>query len=154
MRFGRLESEEQDKKNPLPAEWLEEATKTFNNAYDEQAKKQDRFFEIYGEIYDEEFVVIISYLHRNDPMTSPVTLFVSHENLDDSKKFKDGLSALIDFSGIVFDDITSNDDWSEYNSLWTLNNYKGFDFHYKITRENISLTLQAEALLNEELKLT
>lgn len=153
MRFGRISGDSETSKKALPAEWLEEVTKTFNDAYEEQTKTQNRFFEVFGEIYDDEFVVMISYLHRTDPMVSPVTLFVSHENLVDSKAFKKALSALVDFSGIVFDDVTNNDDWNEYNSLWTMNNYKDFDFHYKITRENISLTLQAQALLTEELKL-
>lgn len=153
MKFGRISAEDETAKKYLPSEWLEEVTKTFNDAYEEQTKKQNRFFEVFGEIYEKEFIVIISYLHRIDPMTSPITLFVSHENLEDSKAFKAALSALVDFSGIIFDDITANDEFSEYNSLWTMNTYKDFDFHYKITRENISLTMQAEALLNEELKL-
>ena len=153
MYFGRYENEEELKGKALPYEWLEEVTKTFNDAYETKRKEQDRFFEAFGEVYEKEFVVIISYLHANDPMCSAVSLFVSHDNLEDSKKFKESLGALVDFAGIIFDDIISTKDWSEYNSLWTENEYKGFKFNYKLTRENISLSMQAEELLKEDSKL-
>ena len=85
-------------------------------------------------------------------MTAPVTLFISHDNLEDSKKFKKSLAALVDFAGIIFDDITGTKDWSDYNSTWTENEYKDSTFSIKITRENISLSLQAEELLKDESK--
>lgn len=150
MNFGKHETDEEVNGSPLPFDWLEEVTATFNNAYDTQRKEQKRFFETFGEIYEKEFVVIISYLDSEDPMVSPITLFVSHDNLEDSKKFKKALSALVDFAGIIFDDITTTKDWLDYNSTWTENEYKDFNFSIKITRENISLTLQAEELLKKD----
>ena len=153
MYFGKYENDEELKGKPLPFEWLEEVTKTFNDAYEDKRTEQNRFFEVFGQVYEKEFAVIFSYLHATDPMSSPITLFISHDHLDDTKKFKQALSALVDFAGIIFDDITSVKDWSEYNSVWTVNEYKGFSFSYKLTRENISLSLQAEELLKEDSKL-
>lgn len=153
MNFGKYEKDEEISGKPLPFDWLEEVTATFNDAYEVQRKKQNRFFETFGEIYTKEFVVIISYLDSDDPMASPITLFISHDNLEDSKKFKKGLAALVDFAGIVFDDITTTKDWADYNSTWTENEYKDFNFSVKITRENILLTLQAEELLKKDSKL-
>ena len=152
MNFGKYEKDEEQNGKPLPFEWLEEVTATFNNAYAEKRKEQNRFFETFGEIYTKEYVVIISYLDSTDPMTAPVTLFISHDNLEDSKKFKKSLAALVDFAGIIFDDITGTKDWSDYNSTWTENEYKDSTFSIKITRENISLSLQAEELLKDESK--
>lgn len=153
MNFGKYERDEEQSGKPLPFDWLEEVTATFNSAYEDKRKAQNRFFETFGEVYTKEFVVIISYLDSQDPMVSPISLFISHDNLEDSKKFKMALAALVDFAGIVFDDIASTKDWADYNSTWTENEYKGFKFSIKLTRENISLTLQAEELLKEGSKL-
>lgn len=154
MYFGRLE-EDSDLKatKTLPNEWLEEFTKTLNEVYHERLKATDRFFDVYGEIYEKEFVVIVSYLHAKEQAISPISLFVSHDNQEDSKKFKKTLKDLVDFCGVVFDDIFATPDWNEFNSNWTENIYKNSTFYYKLTRENISLTLQAEALLNKEIEI-
>ena len=148
MNFGRHEDECLERRQ-LPMEWLEELTKTLNDVYSDQRDKDQRFFETYGEIYEKDFVVIISYLHKQDSSASPITLFLSHDNLEDSKQFKKALSSLTDLVGLIFDDVVSQTDWNEYNLNWTENEFKGFKFFYKLTRENISLTLQAEELLKE-----
>lgn len=153
MYFGRFELEEVKEKKTLPHEWLEEFTKTLNTVYDQKLTDENRFFDVYGEIYEKEFVVIISYIHRQDQMAAPVSLFISHDNLEDSKKFKAALKDLVNLAGEIFDDIFSKEDWSDYNSNWTENKYHNSTFFYKITRENISLTLQAEALLNKDIEL-
>ena len=153
MYFGRLENTETAQKKILPNEWMEEFTKTLNEVYHEKLEKNSRFFEVYGEIYDSEFVVIISYLHLSEILTSPITLFISHENQENSKKFKATLKNLINLAGVIFDDVFSTEDWNDYNLVWTENNYQGSEFYYKLTRENISLSLQAEALLNKEIEL-
>ena len=153
MYFGRFEESDETSKKALPSEWLEEFTGTLNEVYHEELAKNDRFFDIYGEIYDKEFVVIISYLHNSEQLAAPIALFISHDNLDDSKKFKGALDDLVNLAGVIFDSIFGTEDWSEYNSNWTENNYKKSDFFYKITRENISLSMQAEALLKKEIEL-
>jgi len=153
MYFGRFEESEVDSKKTLPHEWLEEFTKILNDVYHDQLESNDRFFDVYGEIYEKEFVVIVAYVHNNEQLVAPISLFISHDNVDDSKKFKSVLKDLINFTGLLFDDIFSVAEWSDYNANWTENNYKDSTFFYKITRENISLTLQAEALLNKEIEL-
>jgi hypothetical protein len=153
MYFGRLEDSGVIEKKALPNEWLEEFTRTLNDVYHDQLEKNDRFFDVYGEIYEKEFVVIVSYMHKSEQLTSPITLFISHDNLEDSKKFKSSLKDLINLTGIIFDDIFAIDEWNDFNANWTENNFKDSVFHYKITRENISLTIQAEALLNKDIEI-
>lgn len=147
MQFGRFETQS---RKPIPNEWTEQVTKTLTEVYHEHSERDNRFFDVYGEIGDKEFVVIISYIHHADQMTSPISLFISHDVLDDSKQFEKALKDLIDLAGEIFDDILSKDEWSEYISNWTENKYKNSLFHYKITRENISLTLQAEEILSKD----
>jgi len=152
MQFGRYEVEIETPRKPLPIEWTEEVTKTITEAYFEQSEKDNSFFYVYGEIYEQEFVVIISYINHSDLSASPISLFISHDIVEDSKKFKSSLFNLVDFSGLVFDDIFATENWNDYNLAWTENEFKGNKFHYKITRENVSLTLQAEEILTKDLK--
>lgn len=150
MQFGRFEVEDNTKRSSLPAEWTEELTRVLTDTYFQQSEKDNRFFHVYGEIYEKEFVVIVSYLHHDDHLASPITLFISHDVVEDSKKFKTVLKNLVDLSGLIFDDVFSSSDWSDYVTTWTENNYRDQNFFYKITRENISLTLQAEEFLNKD----
>lgn len=150
MQFGRFEIEESTKRSPLPNEWTEELTRVLTEAYLERSEKDNKFFDVYGEIYEKEFVVIISYIHHEDQLMSPVSLFISHDVVEDSKKFKVVLKNLVDLSGLIFDDVFATEDWSDYVGTWTSNKYKNNEFFYKITRENISLTLQAEEFLSKD----
>lgn len=151
MYFGRnlLEENQEISRKPLPNEWTEEFTRVLTDTYFERSEKDNRFFDVYGEIYDKDFVVIASYIHHDDQLKSPISIFISHDVLEDSKEFKSTLKNLVDFMGLILDDIFAIDEWSDYNNTWTENAYKGSNFFYKITRENISLTLQAEQFLEK-----
>ncbi len=149
MYFGRYPESENNSKSQLPLEWTEEFTRSLTEAYFDQSEKDNCFFDVYGEIYDKEFVVITSYINHKDPHASPISIFISHDVEKNSKEFKKVLNNLVDFVGLVFDDIFSQKSWNDYNLTWTENEYRGSQFHYKITRENISLTIQAEEILKK-----
>jgi hypothetical protein len=150
MQFGRFEVSEGFEKKELPAEWTENLTRTLTDVYFERSEKDNRFFNVYAEILEKEFVVIISYLHHNDQLVAPISLSISHDLVEDSKKFKVALDDLVNFSGVIFDDVFSTDDWLDYVSSWTESTQRKSTFYYKITRENISLTLQAEEFLKKD----
>jgi len=150
MQFGRYEITEETKKSMLPNEWTEELVRTLSEAYYVQSEKDNSFFDVYGEITEKEFVVVASYLHHEDQMKAPISLFISHDVVDDSKAFKKVLKSLVDLTGEIFDDAFASDDGPDYVATWTGSKYKTCDFHYKITRENISLTVQAEAFLEKD----
>ena len=147
MQFGRYKTQTH---TSLPIEWTEELTKILTEIYAERSEKNNRFFYVHGEVCDKEFVVIVSYVHRDDPMSSPITLFLSHDIIEDSKVFQRSLKDLVDLTGEIFDNILSQPDWCDYLPNWTENKYKSAQFFYKITRENISLTLQAEEILAKD----
>lgn len=149
--FGRLE--ESQNGMFMPNEWQENFIKVLTEVYAEQAKKDERLFDVHGLIYEKEFVVIVSYLDQNDYLTAPISLFISHDIISDEKKMKKALQNVIDLTGEIFDDIFAIADWNDYNPNWTENQYKDNTFHYKITRENITLSLQAEEILKREGKL-
>ena len=147
MQFGRFPT---DTRKKIPNDWTEQVTKTLTEAYYAQSQKDERFFDVYGEIADKEIIVIISYLHHKDQMASPISLFITHDLVDDSKKFQSTLKNLLDLTGEIFDDIFSHQEWSDYIAHWTENKFNDSVFFYKITRENISLTLQAEEILKND----
>jgi hypothetical protein len=150
MQFGRFEVSEGFEKKELPAEWTENLTRTLTDVYFQRSEKDNRFFNVYAEILEKEFVVIISYLHHNDQLVAPIALSISHDLVEDSKKFRVALDNLVNFSGVIFDDIFATEDWLDYVSAWTESKSKSSTFYYKISRENISLTLQAEEILKKE----
>lgn len=133
----------------LPQDWTEEFIRVLSHSYSEQSNKDNCFFDVHGLLFDEEVVVIISYIHHNDHARAPISLFISHDIEGDIKKMTKTLDTLVDFSGLVFDDIFSTKDWNEFVPNWTENKYKNSNYHYKITRENFSLTLQAEEILKD-----
>jgi ADP-ribosyl-[dinitrogen reductase] hydrolase len=80
---------------------------------------------------------------------APIAVFISHDQESDSKKIKKTLENIIQLAGHIFDDIFAVDEWSDFIPNWTENEYEGDLLHYKITRENISLSIQAEEILKK-----
>lgn len=151
MLLGRFESDMDGK--ALPQEWQDEFINMLNTAYADVISKNDRFFDVYGRIYEKEFVIVASYIHIEDQLAAPISVFISHDIINDNKLMKTALDNVTDLFGLIFDDILSDDQWNSYNSIWSENKFKENTFHYKITRENISLTLQAEEILKGNIDL-
>ena len=149
MIVGRYNESTLSSAKYLPKDWVEEFVRILSQTYAEQADKDNCFFDVHGLLFDEEVVVIISYIDHNDHAAAPISLFISHDIVGDIKKMEKNLDHLVDFSGLVFDDILGTKDWNEYNPNWTENKFKNSSYHYKITRENFSLTLQAQAILDD-----
>lgn len=149
MDLGRYKNSLVESGSSLPAEWTESFVKVLTETYFKQSEKDNRFFDVYGRIFDEEFLAIISYIHHDDQMASPISVFISHDHLDDSKKMKEALDSLVNLAGHILDDIFSSEDWNGFSPNWVENKFNKNTFFYKITRENISLTLQAEEFLRK-----
>ena len=151
MHFGRYQESLFEDGKALPQDWTEEFTKVLSHTYSDRATEDNCFFHVWGQIYDKEILVIISYLDHNDQMASPKTVFISHDLNEKEDKLKQTLENLVNFTGMIFDDIFATEDWNDYFSIWTENKFKDSKFFYKVTRENISLTLQAEQILSGKL---
>jgi hypothetical protein len=149
MQLGRHENSVLDSGIGLPTVWTESLIKLLNETYAEQCEKDERFFEVYALNFDQEILVVASYIHQADPSVSPIAVFISHDQESDSKKIKKTLENITQLIGHIFDDIFAVEDWSEFVPLWTENDYDGDLLHYKITRENLSLSIQAEEILKK-----
>ena len=137
----------------LPAEWTESFVGILTETYFKQTEKDSRFFDVFGKTFDKEFVIVVSYIHHDDHLAAPISLFISHDILENDKKMKKTLDQVVNLTGLIFDDIFSKEDWNEFIPNWTENQFEESNFFYKITRENIGLTIQAEELLKNDGKI-
>lgn len=137
---------------PLPQEWIESFNRLLNETYKTECKKSARYFDVYGQVFPEEFLVTVSYLSEKDEYLAPITLFLSAgpEQVSSEDKVKETQDNFIDLVGLFFDEIFSDDEWNEFEPNWQEVSHKNQNYFYKITRENMSATLEANRLLGDE----
>ncbi|MFL5784270.1 MAG: hypothetical protein ACJ76H_06670 [Bacteriovoracaceae bacterium] len=135
-----------------PQEWLEGLSRLLNDSYKRECKEQGRYFDVYGQIYPGELLLIVSWLSETDEYVSPVTLFLSCEadQVSSVKKVKDTQENYVELVGLFFDEILAAKEWDEFEPLWQEVSHKNQNYWYKITRENINVTLEANKLLGED----
>jgi len=151
--FGRKESSKTGKS--IPQDWLDNLAQMLDETYAEECKKHDRYFDVYGQIYTEELLLVVSWLSEKDLTSAPVTCFLScdPEQMNDETKVKKTQQSYIDVVGLFFDEIFSTDDWTEFEPNWQEVSYKHENYFFKISRENINLTLEANKLLGDDFAL-
>ncbi len=136
----------------LPTDWIESLNRLLNETYQSECKQKSRYFDVYGQLYSEEFLLIISYLSEKDEYLAPVTLFLSSgaTHLSDESKVKETHKNFIDITGLFFDEIFANDDWNEFEPTWQEVTHNKETYFYKISRENLNATLEANKLLGDD----
>jgi hypothetical protein len=137
---------------PFPTEWTEGFNRILNETYKVETIQSDRYFDVYGQISEEELLLIVSYLSEKDEYESPMTLFLSSDRDKDmnEEKIKETQKSLIDIVGLFFDEIFSDSEWNEFEPNWQEVTHKKQNCYYKISRENINLTLEASRLLGPD----
>lgn len=135
--------------NILPQDWSEGLARLLNETYKSECAQSGRYFDVYGQAYPEELLVVVSYLSEKDEYLSPITLFLSAEpdQIANEEKVKDTQQNFIDLVGLFFDEIFANEDWDQFEPVWQEVSHQNQNYFYKITRENINLTLEANKLL-------
>lgn len=136
----------------IPQDWLESLARLLNETYATECKKHDRYFDVYGQIYTEELLLVVSWFSEKDAHAAPITCFLSCEpaQMNDETKVKATQQSFIDVVGLFFDEIFSSEDWNEFEPLWQEVTYKHENYFFKISRENINLTIEANKLLGED----
>lgn len=151
--FSRLEH--QTPPVYFPDEWTKELKQILLNTYGEKCIDNDATFEVYAFSYPTEALLIISYAPL-DKNLSPVTIFLSSD-LNDKTNSKTITNDMFDASGIFFDQFFTQLDslkdqdeiWDDYVFEWDEVDFTNSKFFYKISRENVGLTIQANILLGE-----
>ena len=144
--FGKLNEEENAKF--LPDVWKEEVTLLLEKTYAGELKASSKKIDVYGLTYPNEVVLIVSHIDQEDDSISPLTCFLSAE-LKKNSDVEKILSVLVNSVGVFLDEFFETEQWDEYSSVWTEVNKQGVDFFYRISRENVGLTIQANNLLNQ-----
>lgn len=136
----------------VPQDWVEGLSRLLNQNYKAQNKKAGRYFDVYGQIYQEELLLVVSWFSEKDQYEAPIACFLScePEQLSDENKVKETQKDYIDIVGLFFDEIFANDEWNEFEPIWQEVNYKNKTYFYKLSRENINLTLEANRLLGDD----
>jgi hypothetical protein len=133
----------------LPNEWIQSVGEVLNQTYKEQCEAQNKRFDIFGQIYTEELFVVAGFAHAQDPYEASISLFLSCDahDMNTAQKVKETQAGFVDLMGLFFDEIFSTPDWSEWEPNWQEVEWKDKKFFYKLTRENVSLTLEADRIL-------
>ena len=137
----------------FPKDWAESLKQILLNIYGDKCLKEDKTFEVYGFSYPNEALLIISYAGL-DKFEAPVTLFVSADlvNETDTDKIMD---TMFDSAGVFFDTyfahLENNEEeiWDDYVLDWDETEFSNQKIFYKVTRENVGLSMQADLLLGE-----
>lgn len=136
----------------LPTEWLESLNRLLNEAYKSECKQNGRYFDVYGQVYPEELLLTVSYLSEKDEYLSPITCFLScgPDQMATEEKVKETQVNFIEVVGLFFDEIFADSEWDEFEPTWQEVTHKNQNYFYKLSRENINLTIEADKLLGEE----
>lgn len=136
----------------LPQDWVESLSRLLNETYKSECKQNGRYFDVYGQAYPEEFLLVVSYLSEQDEYLAPVTLFLSSEpeQIGNEEKVKETQKNFIDLVGLFFDEIFADEEWNEFEASWQEVSHKNQNYFYKISRENINATIEANRLLGDD----
>ncbi len=134
----------------LEINWINEIQKLISSVYLKECTKLNKDFHVYGEIFKNEITIAISLISLQDPNISPLTFMVSTDIKENKRiNFKKIINLTVDTIGSFFDQYFNDTQWDEYHD-WKIASVNNFDFFYKITRENILLTIEANKLLNKK----
>ena len=136
----------------FPKDWAEGLKQILLNIYGEKCIKDEKTFEVYGFSYSSEVLLIISYVGL-DKFETPTTLFVSAD-LDEKTDSDKIMDTMFDSAGVFFDSFFAQDEdseeiWDEYVLDWEETEFGKEKLFYKVTRENVGLSMQADLLLGE-----
>lgn len=137
---------------PIPLEWLESLNRLLNETYKTECNQNGRYFDVYGMAYPEELLLVVSYLSEKDEYLAPITLFLSSEpdQIGNEEKLKETQKNFIDVVGLFFDEIFNDEEWDNFEPTWQEVTHKHQNYFYKLSRENINATLEADRLLGPE----
>ena len=132
----------------LPTDWLDEVTTVINSTYESLLKQKKLTLKTYGELHKGEVCLAFCLYSMNKEDTSAISLFLSVD-LKEKEDPKVVLDNTINRSSEFFDLFLSGQEDELYQPNWVESDLAKGNFYFKITRENISLTIEANRLLEK-----
>lgn len=145
--ISRKDREAKDKGQALPESWSKEVKSLLTRVYAHKCV-EGFTFEVMGRVFSDEVCIAASFYHSRSPERIPVT-YMASVDLCEVKDQGVMLGALVDSVGLFFDTVFATADWSDYTPEWTPTEFKGLNFYYTSSRENLTLTAIADDLLGE-----
>ena len=144
--------EHQHKATHLPEEFRTKVRELLNSIYGAKFDKEQYEFAVFGMTFPSEVLLIVSLINKKDDNAAPVTYHVSSD-LNENTKADKLMNYLVDSVGLFFDSYFEDPEWNDFFSKWEETDFKGNKIHYKITRENVGLTLMADQILEDDNKI-
>jgi hypothetical protein len=136
----------------VPTEWLESLNRLLNETFKSECKQNGRYFDVFAQAYPEELLLVVSYLSEQDEYLTPITLFLSShpDQIGNEEKVKETQKNFIDLVGLFFDEIFADQEWDSFEPQWQEVSHKNQNYFFKLSRENINATLEANKLLGDD----
>ncbi len=141
-------NEQNSSGNTLPEMWINELLNLLNTVYSNQLKERNCFLEFHGFSYPDELFLAVSIINISNRSISPTSVCLSTD-LTPKEDVKKVLDTLIDATGILLDNFFNEAQWDAWSSTWQKETFKKMTFYCNITREDLSLTIEANKLLND-----
>ena len=130
----------------LPESWKESVMELLGSVYKAELEMRNKIFFLHGVSFPTELFIAISLLDPHDEVAIPTTYQMSAD-LDENTKSETLLKTMVDSIGIFFDNFFASEDWDDYQANWEEIEIQKTKFHYRVCRENLKLTLEADRLL-------
>ena len=134
----------------IPTEVLLTITKLINESFEKSFQRKKLTLESYGELYEDEIILILSL--STPSLENTISLCIS-DDFTQKDDLKEKINYLVSSSSEFFEVFinSSEDEILElYSPDWKQTDLAENNFFYKISRENIKLTIAANKILAGE----
>lgn len=139
------------KSQNLTEDFMEDLQDLLDSTYKKELTDFAKKFHLYGKIYKDELLLICGLQDLKNPQSSCVSFFLSAD-IKTKKENKKTFSNFVNYIGHFYDSYFGQgpEKWNDYFDEWApFTDEKSPSIFYKVTRENIMLTLEANKILNE-----
>lgn len=146
--FARKEQHEHE--IMLPDSWAQAVRETLQEVYHQECLQKGLVFDVLGATFPNELIIGITLIHPHQLTSAPYTFLISAD-LNDGNAADKMLKTLIDQSAHFFDLLFKSEDPDElYEANWSEAEGSPVPFYYKVSRENLRLTLEANKILGDD----
>ena len=132
----------------IPTEILTTITDLINESFEKSFRERRLILESYGELYEDEIILVLSL--STATLENTISLFIS-DDFTQKDDLKEKINYLVSSSSEFFEIFvnSSDDEIIElYSPDWKKTELSKKNFFYKISRENIKLTIEANKILS------
>jgi len=140
---------QEEKGASIPQEWTQKVEDVLTSAYEKEIQEKKRKFEVFGSLFTDELLLVVSFVDSSDMTSLPVSCFLSMD-INDKSDIKKLLDYLVNVSGMVFDYLFAQESLEEYGENWAEEKLNNEIVFYKISRENVAITLEADKWLEQQ----